>query len=178
MEKTMDNLWLIGFMTSGKSTVGQRLARVLERSFVDLDERIEAQAGLTIPELFAIGEGHFRHVEAEVLRRTAEDTGQVVATGGGIVTLPGNRAVLRRCAQEGDVVVWLQVAAPEVLCRASGSVRRPLLETDQPAVHVERLLAAREALYREVSNVEIDTTGRSVSDVCDEVLTELRKWGV
>ena len=170
-----NNVWLIGFMASGKSTIGRRLASELECSFVDLDVRIEQQAGRTIPELFSVGEEHFRLIEAEALRRTAEGEGQVIATGGGIVNLRENRDVLRHCAKNGDAVIWLRVDGSEVLCRALGSVRRPLLETDEPEVTVKRLLAIRDPLYREVSSYVIDTTGRTIADICDELLTQLRK---
>jgi shikimate kinase len=145
---------LVGAMGVGKTTVGRRLARELQRPFADADEQLELRAGRTIPVIFREdGEQAFRRLESEVL---ADLLGQpdplVVAVGGGVVTGPENRALLGRRA----FVVWLR-ASPGFLAARSDPTHRPLLAGEpDPAATLERLIAARTPLYEEVADATID----------------------
>ncbi len=145
---------LVGQMGVGKTTVGRRLARELQRPFADADEQLELRAGRTIPAIFRDdGEQAFRRLESEVL---ADLLGRphplVVAAGGGVVTRPENRALLRRQA----FVVWLR-ASPGFLEDRADPTHRPLLTGDpDPAATLARLIAARAPLYEEVADATVD----------------------
>ena len=120
----MGNIYLIGFMGAGKSTVGRDLAARLGRPFCDTDKLIEKRAGLTIPEIFdALGEDGFRRLEAEVIREVAEEEGLVVALGGGAPLQDGNWYRLK----ESGVTVYLREAPEALHARLSKSEGRPLL---------------------------------------------------
>lgn len=145
---------LVGIMGVGKTTVGRRLAKELQRPFADTDEQIELHAGRTIPEIFrAEGEAAFRRLEVEVVADLlGRDRPLVVAAGGGVVTGAENRALLARNA----FVVWMQASA-EFLAGRTDPTHRPLLAQDpDPAAALERLVAERAARYREVADVVVD----------------------
>lgn len=135
-------IFLTGFMGAGKSTVGRLLARELELRFVDLDDAVEAAAGRTVKEIFADpGEAEFRRLEHEVLRRVCDRPGVVVATGGGTVTVPANRELLRTAG----CTVWLHPAFATLVGRigVAGKADRPLFrdETQALALYRSRLPA-------------------------------------
>jgi shikimate kinase len=143
---------LVGMMGSGKTTVGQLLARRLDRPFVDLDERIVARRGRSIPDLFAaLGEADFRKEEDAALLAVLEEPASVIATGGGSVLAPGNREAMRA----RGTVVWLR-ARPETLARRIGSgAGRPLL-ADDPLGVLERLARERAGVYAEAAHLVVD----------------------
>jgi shikimate kinase len=114
----VSNLYLVGFMGAGKSEVGQLVAQLMDRRFVDLDEAVEAQFDLPIPEIFASsGESAFREAETEELRRTTSSCDLVVATGGGAFSTPGNRRLIR---DTGGVSVYLDAPWELILERLGG----------------------------------------------------------
>jgi shikimate kinase len=145
---------LVGAMGVGKTTVGRRLARELQRPFADADEQLELRAGRTVPTIFRDdGEDAFRRLESDVL---ADLLGRpqplVVAAGGGVVTRPENRALLGRRAY----VVWLR-ASPGFLAARADPAHRPLLAGGpDPAATLERLIDARAPLYEEVADATVD----------------------
>ncbi len=145
---------LVGLPGSGKSTVARLLAEHLGWRWVDLDQRIEAVTGRSIPELFERGEEHFRTVETEVLRGVlAVPTEVVVATGGGIVGSEANRATLTT----RSTVVWLDVDVGLLVARlASDATERPLLNEPNPADRLAGLAAARRPLYQSVAAHRVD----------------------
>ncbi len=136
---------LVGMMGVGKSSVGRRLAARLSIAFVDADAEIEKAAGMSIPEIFARhGEPYFRGGEARVIARLLESGPQVLATGGGAFMNPDTRALVK----DKGVSIWLH-ADFDVLLRRTSKRRsdRPLLQTDDPAETLRRLLAEREPTY-------------------------------
>ena len=148
------NIVLVGPMGSGKSHVGRLLAARLGLAFVDVDTRIEADAGLAIPAIFAAeGEAGFRVRESRVLVDVLAQTGQVIASGGGAILASGNRAAMRAAAR----VVYLQVEPAEQLRRLAGDSGRPLLEVADRAQRLAELQALREPLYREVADLVFET---------------------
>jgi shikimate kinase len=153
---------LVGPMGVGKTTVGRRLARELQRPFADADEQLELRAGRTIPVIFRDdGEQAFRRLESEVL---ADLLGRpdplVVAAGGGVVVSPENRALLGRRA----LVVWLR-ASPGFLAARADPAHRPLLTGDpDPAATLGRLVATRTPLYAEVADATIDVEAFHAAD--------------
>lgn len=144
---------LVGLMGVGKSTVGRRLAKEIERPFADVDEQVELRAGRTIPTIFRDeGEERFRQVESEVFADLlGRPTPLVVAAGGGAVTGAANREVLVRT---GAYVVWLRASAA-FLAGRTDPTHRPLL-ADDPESTLARLLAERTPLYEEVADVAVD----------------------
>lgn len=139
-------LVLVGMMGAGKSSVGKRLAQVLDLPFKDADEEIEKAAGRTISEIFAHhGEAEFREGERRVIARLLDDPPHVLATGGGAFVNNSTRALVKAKA----VSIWLK-ADPEVLARRVGRKdNRPLLRGKDPRQVLTELLAQREPAYRQ-----------------------------
>ncbi len=164
-------VFLIGFMGTGKSTVGRLLAARLARPFVDLDEQVESEANASIPEIFAAeGEAGFRRREAEVVRRvTGEGGAQVIAVGGGA---PCHGDSLERLLAAG-VVVGLDASATEILTRVGDASSRPLLAAAaDPRAEVSRLLGVRAAFYAR-AHTTVHTDGVAPSAVVARILEEL-----
>ena len=155
---------IVGYMGSGKSTLGRLLARATGREFVDLDRAIAKNAGEEIPEIFAQhGEGHFRDLEHETLREALDGEAPcIIACGGGVVVRPENRALLR------DVTTVFLREDTEVLYRRTRGPGRPLRAASQE--EFEARYAERLPFYREVSDLEVDVEGRPPSRVMEEVL--------
>jgi shikimate kinase len=158
---------LVGFMASGKSTVGAALARRLGWRHLDLDAEIERAEGRTVAEIFAArGEPGFRRLEAELTPRLLSPERSVVSVGGGWVSGPAWRAL-----PDGTLAVWLRVSAEEVLRRAGPAEQRrarPLLAVADPEAEVRRLLREREPLYR-LAAVSIATDGRDPVGIAAEI---------
>jgi shikimate kinase len=146
---------LVGLMGSGKSTVGRRLAEILDRDFVDADAALEAREGRSIAEIFAgDGEAAFRKAEEVVLGALLDrERPTVVAAGGGVVVADANRA---RLNGPGITVVWLDASPAFLASRAKAKAHRPLLATGDPRRTFARLHAERGPLYSEVADVVCD----------------------
>ena len=156
---------LVGFMGSGKSSVGRELARRFRAPFVDVDERIESAAGCRIRDLFGReGEPAFRVREKAALREVLSVRGCVVATGGGAFADEENRVLLRSYAP----VVYLEAAVETLLERLAGDLGRPLLRGGDREEVVRELLSRREPGYR-TADVTVRTDGRTVKDVAGQV---------
>lgn len=172
MKKAQDNVFLIGPMGSGKTTVGRHLAKTLKLEFVDSDHAIEERTGADIPWIFDIeGEEGFRRRERAVIDELTRRRGIVLATGGGAVIDPLNRADL---AARG-VVVFLRASVDKILSRTGKSQNRPLLRTEDPRARVEQLLAARDPLYHEIADIIVDTDKRGVKSTVNQILDQLRR---
>jgi shikimate kinase len=161
---------LVGFMGSGKSSVGRLLARRLGWDFVDLDARVEKVEGRSVAAIFAeSGEAHFRAVEAREAEAALARDRVVLAAGGGWAAQPGRFGAL----PEGTASVWLRVSAEEAVRRARPrSGKRPLLAGPDPLATARDLLRRREPIYAE-ADLEVDTEGRTVEDVAARVLEML-----
>jgi shikimate kinase len=165
---------LTGFMGTGKSSVGTVLARMTGWEFMDLDALIVQAAARTINELFAEhGEPYFRSLESAELRKVAERSGNLIlATGGGAVLAPENRAIFK---QMGAVVNL--TATPDVIsARLRHADDRPLLSDGAALEKIERMLREREPCYTE-ADIRIDTAGKKIEDVAAEILAYLEKDG-
>ena len=146
---------LVGPMGSGKSTLGRGLAARLGLAFVDMDARVETDAGLDIPALFASeGEAGFRRRESQALADALAGEAAVIATGGGAVLADANRIAMRDACR----VVYLQVDASTQLARLAGDTSRPLLAAPDRAQRLADLQAIREPLYREVAHHLFETS--------------------
>ncbi|MDY0974681.1 bifunctional shikimate kinase/3-dehydroquinate synthase AroKB [Massilia sp. CFBP9012] len=165
-----DNIFLVGLMGAGKTTIGRLLARKLNRRFVDSDHEIEARTGATIPWIFEIeGEACFRRREADVIRDLTGQQGLVLATGGGAVLNPQNRAFLA----ERGTVIYLRASIGSILQRTAHDKNRPLLQTADPRAKLEELWTERDPLYREIADLVIDTGRPNVQSMVQTILDQL-----
>jgi XRE family aerobic/anaerobic benzoate catabolism transcriptional regulator len=155
---------LLGVRGAGKSTVGAALAERLEVPFVELDQRIEAAAGLSLGELFELhGEAHYRQLERESLRQVLDGSRLVLATGGSIVSSQDSFALLRQRSR----TVWLRARAEDHWDRViRQGDRRPMAENPHAFAQLRTLMAARAPLYAAAHHV-IETSGRSLDQVVD-----------
>lgn len=159
------NLYLVGFMATGKSTVGRALAGRLGFQFYDSDAEIEHRQKMSIPEIFASeGEERFRGYEREFIETGHPDSHSVVACGGGLVTRPGMIDLLKK----KGVVICLYATVETILRRTAGNRNRPLLNVENPEERIRKLLAEREPYYRR-SGTLILTDNRSLSEVVEHL---------
>ncbi len=167
-----DNIFLVGPMGAGKTTVGRRLAQILQRRFIDSDKEIERRTGVDIPTIFELeGEAGFRLREKAVIADLTRRQGVVLATGGGAVLDADNRRDLVR----RGIVVYLSTSVDEQLRRTRYSTQRPLLWTTDPHARLAGLLSVREPLYREVADFVISTDAKQVGVVVQSILCYLGK---
>ncbi len=165
------NVFLIGPMGAGKSAVGRQLARMLHVAFMDSDEEIEARTGVDIPFIFEKeGEEGFRRREAKVIEDLTRMDGLVLATGGGAVIDPKSRSNLGA----RGFVIYLMTSVDQQLARTRRGRERPLLDSEDPRSTLENLLTAREPMYLEIADLTVNTDGRRVRAVADEILDALR----
>jgi shikimate kinase len=165
----MKNIVLIGFMATGKSTIGRRLALHLNRDFVDTDKEIEKITGMTVAQIFARdGIRRFRSEENLLAKRLAPKEDLVIATGGGMVLNPENIRLLK----ENGVLISL-TAAPEIICaRVKGKKTRPLLQGGALDNRINRLLTERQYLYDQADLV-VDTGTCSVGETVEKIISYL-----
>lgn len=161
------NIFLVGPMGAGKTTIGRILAKCLKVEFLDSDKEIEQRTGVDIPMIFEYeGEAGFRRRETEVILELVQTGPVVLATGGGSVLLPENRQAL---AAHG-FVVYLKCSVDRQLERTLKDNHRPLLRTENPRQRLEQLMAVREPLYREVAHCTVDTGRYSSRQAAREIL--------
>lgn len=166
----MRNVILVGPMGAGKSTIGRLLAKELRLPFRDSDKEIEQRTGADIPWIFDVeGEQGFREREQTVIGELCDGAGLVLATGGGAVLRPENRAALRR----GGRVVYLHASVEQQLDRTSRDRNRPLLRTIDPGKVLRDLLRIRDPLYREIADLVVETDERPPRLVVQEILERL-----
>lgn len=141
---------LVGLMGCGKSSIGRRLAAVLEMPFVDADDEIETAAGMSIPEIFSVrGEADFRDGERRVIRRLLGQGPQVLATGGGAYMNPETREAIR----SAGICIWLKAELPVLMRRVMKRDDRPLLKAPDPEGVMRRLMETRYPVYAEADLV-------------------------
>jgi len=165
------NIFLVGPMGAGKSTIGRRLAQLLAKQFRDSDKEIEQRTGVSIPVIFEMeGEAGFRAREKSVIAEMTQQRGIVLATGGGVVLDPDNR----RCLSERGFVIYLSTSVEEQLRRTGRDSNRPLLQTDDPRARLQALLAEREPLYCAVADFIVRTDGKYVKRVVQTILKQIQ----
>lgn len=157
-------------MGAGKTTVGRALAKKLNKRFVDSDHEIEARTGASIPLIFEIeGEASFRQREAEVIRDLTAEENIVLATGGGAILRPENREFLKT----RGTVIYLRASVNSILHRTAHDKNRPLLQTADPRQKIEQLAREREAFYREVAHMIVETGRPNVQLLVQSILDQL-----
>jgi shikimate kinase len=166
------NIYLVGLMGAGKTTIGRQLARRLGRRFYDSDHEIVARTGVPIPTIFEIeGEEGFRRRESLAIAELTSGTDIVLATGGGVVLSPENRKLLH----ETGWVVYLNVPPVMLFERTRHDRNRPLLRVDDPLAKLEELHALRDPLYRETAHLVVDGSHLVASGVVHHLLKEFNR---
>lgn len=165
------NIYLVGLMGAGKTTVGRQLAKRLQLRFVDSDHEIEARTGVRIPVIFEIeGESGFRKRETQILVELSCEPGLVLATGGGAVLAEENR----RCLRDSGIVVYLH-APPTVLYERTRHDRnRPLLKVDDPLAKLRMLYEQRDPLYREIAHIIVESREGAANTLAQRIEKELK----
>lgn len=172
---TKTNIFLVGPMGAGKSTIGRLLAAELDFSFRDSDRVIEERTGADIPWIFDMeGEEGFRERESAVLLELAQEQRSVIATGGGIILRPANRELMKAAGH----VCYLTASIDQLVERTARDKKRPLLQVDNPRQKIIDLVALRDPLYRAAADFVVNTDRRSPKSVAQEIVAIARTNGL
>ena len=166
------NIFLVGLMGAGKTTVGKLIARHLNRPFIDSDHEIEKRTGVNIPLIFELeGEAGFRTREAAIIEELTGQRNIVLATGGGAILSPRNRDNLRR----NGTVIYLRAKVGDLWQRTRHDKNRPLLQTADPQAKLKVLFAQRDPLYREIADIIVDSGAQSVHALVHQIEEQLKQ---
>ncbi len=162
-----DNLVLIGFMGSGKTTVGRKIAKILDMKFIDMDQLIEKKDGRAIKDIFEVdGEKYFRQLESEVAKECSEMNNVVVSTGGGVILNQENIKNLKK----SSLIFYLDADANCIYQRVKHNKDRPLLNVEDPVKKIEELLNSRRELYEKSCDIKVKVSLRSyIDDLANEI---------
>ena len=165
------NIILVGPMGSGKTTVGRKLSERLKKDFYDSDHEIINRTGVSIDHIFEIeGESGFRERETEILKNLCSMQNIIIATGGGVVLSLENRDLMKVSA----IVIYLSSSIEQILRRTSKSKTRPLLERSKDRRKtISDIIEAREGFYQDVASVTINTNGKKLTEVIEEIVNNI-----
>ncbi|MEJ2396817.1 MAG: shikimate kinase AroK [Gammaproteobacteria bacterium] len=170
--KAQQSIFLVGPMGVGKTTIGRQLASLMGYEFVDSDREIESRTGASIPWIFDMeGEEGFRRREQNIINELSARPGIVLATGGGAVIKPENRA----CLKQRGIVVYLRADIDELLARTRNDKNRPLLQTEDPRSRLEALIREREPWYLDVADIVFDTQQQNIKSSAKSLMAMLAK---
>ena len=168
----MDNIYLIGMMGSGKSTIGEKLANNLSMEYVDLDNDIESIHQMTIVDIFdQLGEKKFREIESVYFLEKSKQTNQVFSTGGGIILNTENRDILKNNGR----TFFLEADCEVLLNRIKNTSSRPLLDNKNPIETILSIWEKRKKYYYDSSDYIINTNTSSIHDVIDEIVQKIKQ---
>lgn len=166
----MKNIFLIGFMGCGKSTIAGILSERLGVAQVEMDEVIVKEQGMPITEIFEkYGETHFRDIETDLVRRLQEEKGVIVSCGGGAVLREENREMMKNTG----AIVWLTATPETILERVRHSTTRPVLNGHMNVEYIAELMEKRRACYEDAADYRVATDGKSREEICEEILRSL-----
>lgn len=167
------NIFLVGMMGSGKTTIGKLLSRQLGKTFIDCDEEIQKRTGVTVTHIFDVeGEAGFRRREAALIQELVQMDNIVLATGGGAVLGAENRAAL---AGNG-LVIYLRGSVHDLWQRTRHDRARPLLQTADPLTRIKELLRQRDPLYQEVADIVVQSGKQSAQHLIAKLQQELEHY--
>ncbi len=169
------HLIFIGFMGSGKSSIGIGLSYKLKRAFSDTDKMIEEMEKMTVSEIFATkGEKYFRTLETQVLRSIRDDASpKIYSLGGGTPVQMQNQPLIKKCG----TVVYLRITPEQVYERLKGDTKRPLLQCSDPLSRIKKLISERGPAYERCADIIVDTGDTDRDDVMKDVLRKLEEAG-
>ena len=166
----MDNIILIGFMGTGKTTVSKHLSGALAKKYIDMDSIIEETEGMTISEIFEkYGEEHFRNLETQLLAKLENRTNTVISCGGGIILREENVKEMKKIGR----IVLLTANADTVLKRIKNNSKRPILKDNKKIENIKDLMAKRCRQYRNAADLVVSTDGKTVSQICKDIVNGL-----
>ena len=166
----MRNIFLIGFMGCGKSTIARMISKKLGVAQVEMDELIVEELGMSITEIFEkFGEEHFRDIETDLVHRLQEKDGVVVSCGGGAVLREENRNMMK----ESGVIVLLTAQPETILARVKNSTNRPVLNGNMNVEYITALMERRKACYEDAADITVATDGKSVEEICEEIIEKI-----
>lgn len=170
--KVLSNIFLVGPMGAGKSTIGRYIAAEMKLEFYDTDQELEARTGADIAWIFDVeGEEGFRRRETAVISELTERQGIVLATGGGAIASAENRKYLGA----RGFVVYLQASVDQQFNRTKRDKTRPLLQTEKPREVLEQLSSEREPLYLEIADLVVPTDSKTVKSVAADIVKKLQE---
>ena len=164
--ETNKNVFLIGFMGCGKSTMSRLLTEKTGAELIEMDETIEAESGMSINEIFEkYGETHFRDLESQLISRITQKGGMVVSCGGGAILRPENVA----CMRENGKIVYLSATPETIYERVRYSTNRPLLNGNMNVEYIASLMEKRLSRYMDAADVTISVDGKNLENVLEEL---------
>ena len=165
-----ENIFLIGFMGAGKSTIAKALCRELQMQLVEMDARIVEEQGMSINDIFAqYGEDHFRDIESQLILTLGEEGNTIVSCGGGVVVRPRNIEFMKKSGK----VVFLSATPETIYERVKNSTDRPILNGHMNVEYIAELMEKRRALYEAAADIKIETDGKSRLEICKEIMEKL-----
>lgn len=165
-----ENIFLIGFMGAGKSTIAKALCKELQMQLVEMDARIVEEQGMSINDIFAqYGEDHFRDIESQLILTLGEEGNTIVSCGGGVVVRPQNIEFMKKSGK----VVFLSATPETIYERVKNSTDRPILNGHMNVEYIAELMEKRRALYEAAADIKIETDGKSRSVICKEIMERL-----
>ena len=168
----MTNIFLIGFMGCGKSTVAARLLKEYGMEVIEMDQELVERAGMTIPEMFSkYGESYFRDEETKLLTECSRKTRVVVSCGGGVVLREENVKIMK----SSGVVVWLTAKPSTILQRIGKDENRPLLEENKNVSAIQAMLEKRLPCYEKAADFVVETDGRDTLEICQEIIKKVKE---
>lgn len=163
----MENIFLIGFMGAGKSTVAKTLQEKLKMNLVEMDARIVEEQGMSINDIFAkYGEDYFRDIESRLILDIGKEGNTIVSCGGGVVVREKNIEYMK---QNGKVV-YLSATPETIYNRVKDSTDRPILNGHMSVEYIAELMENRRALYEAAADITIHTDGRTTEEICEEIM--------
>ncbi|RDU25231.1 shikimate kinase [Anaerosacchariphilus polymeriproducens] len=167
----MKNIILIGFMGTGKTTVSNTLSKLLDLNQIDTDNLIKVKEKLNITQIFQKkGEQYFRDCETKILKELDKSKNFILSCGGGMALKEENRRLMK----ELGVVVWLSAAPQTILSRVETNMERPILNGNMNLSYIENLIKKREKYYENAADIMITTDGKTVDQICDEIIIKLQ----
>ncbi|MCI5856232.1 MAG: shikimate kinase [Agathobacter sp.] len=163
----MENIFLIGFMGSGKSTIARVLQKELGMQLVEMDARIVQEQGMSINDIFAqYGEDHFRDIESQLILTIGKEGDTIVSCGGGVVVRPQNVDYMRKSGR----IIYLKATPETIYERVKHSTDRPILNGNMNVAYIAQLMEKRRELYENAADITVSTDGKSREEICKEIM--------
>jgi shikimate kinase len=161
------NIAFIGFMGSGKTTIGKRVSMILKREFIDMDDFLVNREGMSINDIFATkGEAYFRKLESDLCKRFETPKGKIIATGGGVIKSPENIKSIKK----GSIIIYLKSTPEKINSNLQHDNSRPLLAVEDKLGKIREILAERQPIYEKYADYTIDVSDGNVEESIQSVL--------
>lgn len=165
------NIFLIGFMGAGKSTIAKMLQNRLHMELVEMDERIVKEQGMPITEIFEkYGEAHFRDIESELVHTIGREGNTIVSCGGGVVIRQENTQEMKHSGK----IIYLTADPETIFERVRYSKERPILNGNMNVEYIAQLMEKRRALYESAADLAVATDGKTKNEICEEIVGKLK----